>query len=115
MQNSSKYHPGTLEGLKEAYDLAKEVEQDEDAVQSRITEALNNLLKECMEARILGDVDENGTVDTADSAKILRYSAELETFTDEQIMIGDVNGDQVTDSADAERILQFAAEKTANL
>ncbi len=115
LQNSSKYHPGTLEGLKEAYDLAKEVEQDEDAVQSRITEALNNLLKECMEARILGDVDENGTVDTADSAKILRYSAELETFTDEQIMIGDVNGDQVTDSADAERILQFAAEKTANL
>ena len=69
------------------------------------------LIKQCMEARILGDVDMNETVDTADSALILQHSRSMVSLTDEQVLVGDVDGNGKTDKADAKRILELAAEK----
>ena len=112
--NSGKYLASTLEGLQEAYDQAKAVYDNADAVQSEITEATVKLLRECMDARILGDVDMNGIVDradSADSALMLQYSAELTDLTEEQALVGDVNGDGRTDTADASKVLEFTEGK----
>ena len=103
-----------MEGLQEAYDQAKAVYDNADAVQSEITEATVKLLRECMDARILGDVDMNGIVDradSADSALMLQYSAELTDLTEEQALVGDVNGDGRTDTADASKVLEFTEGK----
>lgn len=111
LKNAKKYHPATLEGLQEAYDAAKEVFDNENAVQSEITDAVIELIKQCMEARILGDVDMNETVGTADSTLVLQYSRKMVSLTDEQVLVGDVDGNGKTDKADAKRILELAAEK----
>ena len=64
-----------------------------------------------MDARILGDVDMNGIADSADSALMLQYSAELTDLTEEQALVGDVNGDGRTDTADASKVLEFTEGK----
>ncbi len=100
-----QYLAQTLEGLQEAYDQAKAVYENDDAVQAAITEATVKLINECMEVRILGDVDLNGIVEQADSRLMLQYSAELTGLTDEQVLVGDINGDGKTDTLDASEVL----------
>ncbi|MCI5900813.1 MAG: dockerin type I repeat-containing protein, partial [Lachnospiraceae bacterium] len=65
------------------------------------------------EARLLGDVDGDGDVTTADSAAVLRSAAELDTLSAEAAASADVNGDGAADTSDAVMILQYAAEKIA--
>lgn len=115
LDNAKKYHPATLEGLMEAYDAAKKIFDDEDATQGTIVDVTVTLINEIMEARILGDVDMNQTVDTADAALIVQHSEKLVDLTAEQTLVGDVNMDGKTDKADASRILMLAAEKIDTL
>lgn len=111
LDNADKYLDSTLEGLQEAYDSAAAVYEDDNAVQGDVEKVLETLIKECMEARILGDVDLNGTVNSADSALLLKYNAELTDLTEEQCLVGDVNRDGVSDTADASVILELVSEK----
>ena len=58
----------------------------------------------------MGDVDGNGTVDSADSAEVLKAAAEAQTLDEMQSLAADVNGDGAADSSDAAEILMYAAE-----
>jgi len=111
LNNSGRYLAGSIEGLQEAFDKAKIVYDDLEAVQDEINAAVAELTKEVEEVRLLGDVDLNGVVNAADSALLLQYSVGLKELTEEQILIGDVNADNETNTTDATRILQMAAEK----
>ena len=74
-------------------------------------EALKKLIDEILKARLMGDVNLNGAVDTEDSAVLLQYNAELTELTDEQLEAADTDKSGAADSGDAAVILQFAAEK----
>ena len=111
LDHADKYLDTTLDGLQEAYNSAVKVNADDNAVQKEVDSVLETLLKECMEVRILGDIDLNGTVDSADSALLLKYNAELTALTEEQCLVGDVNRDGVRDTADASLILELVSEK----
>lgn len=65
------------------------------------------------EARLLGDVDNDGAVTTADSTALLAASAELTELDADAAAAADVNGDGVADTGDAALILEYAAEKVA--
>ena len=62
-----------------------------------------------IKARLLGDVDGNGAVDSADSAQVLKYAAEAQELDDVQNKAADVNKDGAADSTDAAAILEQAA------
>lgn len=111
LDHADKYLDTTLDGLQEAYNSAVKVNADDNAAQKEVDSVLETLLKECMEVRILGDIDLNGTVDSADSALLLKYNAELTALTEEQCLVGDVNRDGVSDTADASLILELVSEK----
>ena len=58
---------------------------------------------------ILGDVNNDGQVDSADALLILRNSVGLETFDDTQKYLGDVNEDNENiDSSDALAVLRYS-------
>lgn len=57
-----------------------------------------------------GDVNDDGTVDTADAVLTLQYAAELIDGRALNTAAADVNGDGAIDTADAVLILQYAAE-----
>ncbi len=59
---------------------------------------------------ILGDVNKDGIVDSADATAVLRYVAKLDEFDEIQLLAGDVNKDGVVDSADATIILRVVAK-----
>ncbi|MBQ3194944.1 MAG: S8 family serine peptidase [Clostridia bacterium] len=54
-----------------------------------------------------GDVNSDGTADNLDAAYVLRYDAEIITFTAKQLEVGDTNGDGTVDSLDAAAILRY--------
>ena len=87
------------------------VYDDVESDAGRIGEVLKRLIHEILKARLMGDTDLNGVVDTKDSAELLKYNAELRSFTEEQEQLADVNGDGTADSGDVAVILQYAAEK----
>lgn len=58
----------------------------------------------------LGDVDENGTVNAADAACILRYSVKLQTLSDKALVNGDVNLDGKVNAADSACILRYTVK-----
>ena len=60
-------------------------------------------------AGLLGDVNNDGTVDSGDAILVLRYSAGLSTLPDVQKNLGDVNSDGSTDAGDAILILRYSA------
>ena len=55
--------------------------------------------------KIKGDADMNGIVEAADATLILRYVAELEMLSDEQLAAADMNDDDIVDSSDATQVL----------
>lgn len=62
--------------------------------------------------RLLGDVNDDGSVDSSDASDVLAEYSRLQTgkesgFTDVQVSVGDVNGDGAIDSSDASEILRF--------
>ena len=63
---------------------------------------------------MLGDVNDDGMVDSSDSSLVLAEYAKIQTggageFTDIQHKAADVNNDGVVDSSDASKILAYYA------
>lgn len=54
----------------------------------------------------LGDVDENGRIDSADALLVLQHSVQLLALEEQRALAGEVSGDGQLDSADALLILQ---------
>ena len=63
---------------------------------------------------LLGDVNDDGEVNSADALAILRSSVRLEVFDDTKKLLGDVNGDDSVDSADALDVLRHSVGLPAN-
>ena len=108
--NAGKYTDSSLEGLEAARDAAQSVYDDQNASQEEIEETLTALINEILEVRLLGDVNLDEVVDSADAQALLRYNAELDELSEEQLDAADVNRDEAADSSDAGRILQYTAE-----
>lgn len=111
LKNQNLYVEATLENLAEATAEAQKVLDNQDVGADAVAESLKALIKEILEVRLMGDVDGNGVVDTADVSVLLRGSVELETLTTEQELIADVNMDGACSLDDAARILQYVSEK----
>ena len=115
LEGSESYVPSTLAGLEAVLESAKQVYADKKAAQSTIDEATRALTREAAKARLMGDVDGNGMVDTGDGAKVLMAAAELSGLSEEQKLCGDVNGDGTVDTSDAALILKYASEMVNTL
>ena len=115
LEGSESYVPSTLAGLEAVLESAKQVYADKKAAQSTIDEATHALTREAAKARLMGDVDGNGMVDTGDGAKVLMAAAELSGLSEEQKLCGDVNGDGTVDTSDAALILKYASEMVNTL
>lgn len=61
------------------------------------------------DAVLTGDLNDDGTVNTADAVIILKYSAEMIDLDAVQLMCGDCNHDGNVNTADAVVILKYAA------
>ena len=110
LADTSKYVEESVAGLQAAADAAQAVYDQEDADAAAVGEAVKSLVDEILKARLLGDVDGNGAVDSADSAEVLSVAAEAQTLDEMQSLAADVNGDGAADSSDAAEILVYAAE-----
>lgn len=62
-----------------------------------------------MEDGTLGDVTNDGRVNSMDAQQVLRYSANLTYFDSAQMKRAEVSGDGKVNSSDAQLILRFAA------
>lgn len=113
LNESDKYLEESIAGLQAAADESQGVYDREDADADTVGETLKMLVNEILKARLMGDVNLDGTVDTEDSAEVLIYAAELNVLTEEQGKVADVNCDGSSDSDDAALILQYASEKIA--
>lgn len=111
LENGEKYLEESIAGLQAVTDEAQEVFDNGEADSVAVGEVLKKLVNEILKARLMGDVDMNGKVETVDSSKVLKSVAELAELTEEQHKVADVNGDGNSDSTDAAAILQYAAEK----
>ena len=63
---------------------------------------------------MLGDVNDDGVVDSSDASKVLEEYARIQTggeptFTEKQKLAADVNKDNLTDASDASKILAYYA------
>ena len=56
----------------------------------------------------LGDVNEDGKVNSVDAMRVLQFVVGKTTLSDVQLLAADVNGDKKVNTVDAMRILQFA-------
>ncbi len=110
LANTDAYTSSSLEGLAEVFASAKEVYDDVDAVQTEINTAAANLAVELSQVRILGDVNNDQKVDTADVAEVLKASAELIELSQADQEAADVKKEGIIDTADAALIEQYAAE-----
>lgn len=59
---------------------------------------------------LIGDVNEDTAVDSADATVVLRHGAGLDTLTGKKLFIAKVDSDDVVDSADATCILRYGSE-----
>ena len=103
------YVSSTLNGLEEAL-AAGAVNDNPDALQDAINNAVTLLTEKVANVRLLGDVNNDGSVTTDDSALLLRSAAELDTLDDAATVSADMNQDGIADTSDAVLILQTAAE-----
>ena len=113
LSNSNAYVAASIEGLADVKADAQAVYDNDDAVQSEVNAAVKALTLKLTDARLLGDVNNDGAVTTADSAALLAASAELTELDADAAAAADVNGDGVADTGDAALILEYAAEKVA--
>ena len=111
LKNPADYVADTIAGLAETTEKSQQIYEDQTADASSVGAAVKALVEEILKARLKGDVNLDGTVDTADTAEVLQYAAEYKELTEEQHKAADVNGDGVSDSSDASGILQYASEK----
>lgn len=110
LKNADQYTADSLKGLEESLENARAIYDNEDATQEEVEEALKALIVECMEVRLLGDVDYNGKVDSQDSTAVLKAMAELTELEEGAEQAADVTRDGKVGTDDASRILQYAAE-----
>lgn len=110
LSSPSDYVADTIANLQTVTDEAQAVYDKEDADTAEVGQAVKLLVDEILKARLIGDVNMDGAVDSTDSAEVLEYAAEHRELTEEQQKAADVNGDGLSDSSDAAGILQFAAE-----
>lgn len=115
LADSGRYVEDTIAGLQAAADAAQAVYDKEDATTAEVGEAVKSLVDEILKARLLGDVDGDGAVDSADSAEVLKYAAEAQELDEVQNKAADVNQDGVADSTDAAVILEYAAEQYSTI
>ena len=66
---------------------------------------------ESIELWLLGDVNNDGKVNSTDAAQIRRYFSNKRSFTEDALLAADVNGDGKVNSTDAGQILRYAAGK----
>mgnify|MGYP002709115637 CR=1 FL=1 len=111
LMNPEAYVASTIEGLEEVLTEARTVNDDEDAVQQEIDEIVKRLTLKVADVRLVGDVDGDGAITTADCTAVLRASAELANLSGYEAAGADVNGDGVADTSDAALILQYTSEK----
>ena len=57
----------------------------------------------------MGDVNNDGIVDTGDAVVILKYAADMVMLDDRQMQSADTNRDSYVDTSDAVMILRYAA------
>lgn len=105
------YIASTIEGLSDTLTAAKTVYDNEQAQQEEIDEAVRTLTLAAAKARLKGDVNHDGVVDTGDSALLLSFAAELTELDADAQISADVNGDGIADTADSVLILQKCVEK----
>ena len=110
LKNADQYTADSLKGLEESLQNARSICGKEDATQEEVDEALKALIVECMEVRLLGDVDHNGKIDSQDSAAVLKAMAELTDLEEDAEQAADVTRDGKVGTDDASRILQYVSE-----
>lgn len=114
LASKGAYVASSVNGLDKVLADAKAVYNKDNATQDEIDKAVETLTLKVSEARLYGDVDLNGKVTTSDTVVLLRYAAEMDELSAEQLECADVNGDGKADTSDASLILQYAAEKIAS-
>lgn len=110
LNNRGQYVESTLNGLQETTDYAKQVHDNPDALQKEIDEASAALTEKLTKVRLLGDVNNDGKVNTSDAAAVLKVSAELGDIQGTDRTAADVNRDQSINTSDAALIEKYAAE-----
>ena len=113
LADAGRYVEDTIAGLQTAADATQAVYDKENVSPAEVGEAVKSLVDEILKARLLGDVDGNGAVDSADSAEVLKYVAETQEIDEVQSKAADVNRNGAADSTDAAAILGYAAEQAA--
>ena len=113
LANANAYVTATVEGLEEILEQARVVYEDEDAVQEEVNEAVETLTQKITQARLIGDVNGDGEINTGDTTAVLRASAEIVVLSEYEAGSADVNGDGQVNTDDAALILQYAAERIA--
>lgn len=108
--NKDNYAEATLAGLADVLLEAKEVYADESAAPGAIDAATRELTEAVAKARLIGDVNGDGEVNTGDSVEILCASVEVIELNAAQQACGDVNGDGRVDTTDASMVLKYASE-----
>lgn len=111
LTGSEKYVDETIAGLQAVVTEAQAVYESGEADADQVGEVLKKLVQEILKARLKGDADLNGVVDTRDSAEVLKHDAELKELTEEQLKAADVNGDGAANTDDAVSILKYASGK----
>ena len=77
LEDSDAYVAATIEGLADVKADAQADYDNDDAVQNEVNAAVRTLTLKLAEARLLGDVDNDGAVTTSDITSFLAASAEL--------------------------------------
>ena len=89
LADTLKYVEESVAGLQAAADAAQEVYEKEEADTAEVGTAVKSLVNEILKARLMGDVDGNGIVDSADSAEVLSAAAEAQTLDEMQSLAAD--------------------------
>ena len=113
LADQDAYVESSIQGLEAVLAEAQKIYEDDDAIQSEVEEAVRTLTLKVAQARLLGDVDNDGKITTGDTAAVLRASAEIAELSGENAKSADVNRDGRADTKDAALILQYTAEKIA--
>ncbi len=110
LNNADKYTDGSLKGIEASLHKAQAVNRKNNATQEEVNAALKDLIQECMDARLKGDINQDGEVDSKDAVQVLRAATELTELSEGEKEAADVNMDGKTGTDDASSILQYVAE-----